>query len=104
MSPRVGIIVLVFCLSSSFAGQAKPPVQHNAPAAQNQPATRPSAEDVQALREDLDRMKALVQQMESNLAFVDTTQSPLKHQFQLEIDMWRTVIASMERRLASVSR
>lgn len=104
MSPRVGIIVLVFCLSSSFAGQAKPPVQHHEPAAQNQPATRPSAEDVQALREDLDRMKSLVKQMESNLAFVETTQSPLKHQFQLEIDMWRTVIASMERRLASGPR
>ena len=65
---------------------------------------RPSGEEVQALREDLDRMKALVQQMQSNLAFVDTTQSPLKHQFQLEIDMWRTVIASMERRLARSSQ
>jgi hypothetical protein len=57
-------------------------------------------EDLQALREDLTRMKALVQQMQSNLAFVDTTQSPLKHQFQLEIDMWQTLITQMERRLA----
>src|SRR5205809_3323138 len=32
----------------------------------------------QALRNDLARMKSLVQQMEQNLAFVDTTQSPLK--------------------------
>jgi hypothetical protein len=39
--------------------------------------------------------------METNLAFVDTTQSPLKHQFQLEIDMWNTVITDMERRLKS---
>ena len=53
----------------------------------------------QALRNDLARMKSLVQQMEQNLAFVDTTQSPLKHQFQLEIDMWRTTINQMERRL-----
>lgn len=58
------------------------------------------ADDLQALREDLTRMKALVQQMQSNLAFVDTTQSPLKHQFQLEIDMWQTLITQMERRLA----
>jgi hypothetical protein len=55
--------------------------------------------DLEALRSDLQRMKVLVQQMESNLAFVDTTQSPLKHQFQLEIDMWKTVIQQMERRL-----
>src|SRR5690242_20118610 len=55
-------------------------------------------EDIQALREDLTRMKALVQQMQSNLAFVDTAQSPLKHQFQLEIDAWNTIIDQMERR------
>jgi hypothetical protein len=44
-------------------------------------------------------MRAILGQMETNLAFVDTTQSPLKHQFQLEIDMWNTVITDMERRL-----
>jgi hypothetical protein len=43
-------------------------------------------------------MRALVDQMQSNLAFVDNTQSPLKHQFQLEIDAWRTLINQMERR------
>ncbi|HXB21304.1 MAG TPA: hypothetical protein VNV88_07985 [Candidatus Solibacter sp.] len=56
-------------------------------------------DQTQALRGDLTRMRALVQQMEENLAFVDTTQSPLKHQFELEIDMWRTMITQMERRL-----
>ncbi len=55
--------------------------------------------DIQELRKDVETMRVIVQQMETNLAFVDTTQSPLKHQFQLEIDMWKTVIARMERRL-----
>jgi len=59
----------------------------------------PSAEEAAALREDIARMRAILGQMETNLAFVDTTQSPLKHQFQLEIDMWNTVITDMERRL-----
>jgi Na+-transporting methylmalonyl-CoA/oxaloacetate decarboxylase gamma subunit len=58
-----------------------------------------SAEEAAALREDIARMRAILGQMETNLAFVDTTQSPLKHQFQLEIDMWNTVITDMERRL-----
>jgi hypothetical protein len=58
-----------------------------------------SAEDAQALRADLQRMKALVQQMQTNLAFVTNTQGPLKHQFELEIEMWQLEIASMERRL-----
>lgn len=62
-----------------------------------------SAQEAHAMREDLERMKALVQQMQTNLAFVDTTQSPLKHQFQLEIDMWQALITNMERRLAAPS-
>ena len=60
--------------------------------------------DAQAQRDDIRKMRALVQQMESNLAFVDTTQSPLKHQFQLDIDMWKVLINQMERRSYSNSR
>ena len=64
-------------------------------------ATAVSAEDAQAMREDLQRMKALVQQMQTNLAFVTTIQGPLKHQFELEIEMWQLEIARMERRLGN---
>jgi len=65
------------------------------------PVTQPalSQKQVDDLKNDLERMKALVNQMQSNLAFVDTTQSPLKHQFQLEIDMWNLMIRQMEARL-----
>ena len=62
------------------------------------------ANDAQALREDIRKMRALVGQMEANLAFVDSTQSPLKHQFQLDIDMWKILINQMERRSYSNSR
>jgi hypothetical protein len=62
------------------------------------------ANDAQALRDDIRKMRALVGQMETNLAFVDTTQSPLKHQFQLDIDMWNILINQMERRSYSNSR
>jgi uncharacterized protein with NAD-binding domain and iron-sulfur cluster len=70
----------------------------------NASAAPVSQTDVQGLRDDIQRMKGLVQQMEQNLAFVDTTQSPLKHQFQLEIDMWKTMIGEMERKLNSGKR
>jgi len=46
-------------------------------------------------------MRAVVQQMQTNLAFVTTIQGPLKHQFELEIEMWQLQIASMERRLGA---
>jgi TolA-binding protein len=62
------------------------------------------ANDAQALRDDIRKMRALVRQMETNLAFVDATQSPLKHQFQLDIDMWNILINQMERRSYSNSR
>lgn len=57
-----------------------------------------SADEAKALQGDIRRMRALVGQMQTNLAFVDTTQSPLKHQFQLEIDAWNILIDQMERR------
>lgn len=100
---RTAALFILLCSVVALPAQQKPEASREPPPAAHA-AQKLSAEDVQALRQDLDHMKALLQQMESNLAFVDTTQSPLKHQFQLEIDMWRTVIASMERRLAQSSR
>lgn len=60
--------------------------------------------EAQAQRDDIRKMRALVAQMQSNLAFVDNTQSPLKHQFQLDIDMWNVLINQMERRSYSNAR
>ena len=56
-------------------------------------------QEIQALTNDITRMQSLVHQMEMNLAFVQTTQTPLKHQFELDIDMWRVVLNGMERRV-----
>ena len=100
-------VIMVCVLSCAAAsGTVRRPVVQNTggPASlASQPTTaEPQTahqEDADALRDDLKRMRALVQQMERNLAFVDSTQSPLKHQFQLEIDMWKTVIDHMEKRL-----
>jgi len=60
--------------------------------------------DAQAQRDDIRKMRALLAQMQSNLAFVDNTQSPLKHQFQLDIDMWNVLLNQMERRSYPNSR
>jgi len=60
-----------------------------------------SAEDAQALREDVQKMKSLIYQMQRNLASVSTAQDPLKHQFELEIEMWQLEIARLERHLNS---
>jgi len=97
MARLLAIILIMLGFGVSLApAQSAPPD----PAADAQKTSQLSQQDLQALRDDVQRMKVLVQQMESNLAFVDTTQSPLKHQFQLEIDLWKTVIDQMQRRLA----
>ena len=52
---------------------------------------------VESLKDDLNKMRSLVAQMETNLSLVDTTQTPLKHQFQLEIDTWKLMIQRMQK-------
>jgi hypothetical protein len=85
--------------TSSGASQAAASQASTASAAENAQLHRFSASDeARALQGDIKRMRALVQQMQQNMAFVDNTQSPLKHQFQLEIDAWSTLIDQMERR------
>ena len=101
---RNAMILFVLCFSTPlfFAQQVKT-VQ---PQALTTPAVRSvqmSEEDARALRDELARMKSLVQQMEVNLAFATPSETPLKHQFQLEIDMWKTVIAEMERRVPATN-
>src|SRR6267378_4081076 len=86
--------VTLFCGVLSFP-KAQPPKSSQAETS----ATQREDELTKGLRADIARMEALVQQMDVNLAQVDVTQSPLKHQFQLEIDAWRVMIASMKRRL-----
>jgi len=91
-------LALSFGLTAAQQPEVKAKAVQSSGAAAAPRGTQP---DLQELRNDLQRMKVLVQQMESNLTFVDTTQSPLKHQFQLEIDMWKTVIKQMDRRLGA---
>jgi hypothetical protein len=56
--------------------------------------------DLQAMKSDVQRMRVMLNQMRNNLAFVDNTQSPLKHQFELETDMWQVMLDQMDRRIA----
>jgi hypothetical protein len=64
---------------------------------------RSSSEDpsqLAALQADAKKMRVLLDQMRTNLAFVATSATPLKHQFELEIDMWQMQLDQMDRRIA----
>lgn len=95
------VLSVVLCPSFVRAAQQSPDRTNNEKAAASSAINQ---NDIQDLRQQVQTMKIMVQRMESNLAFVDTTQSPLKIQFQLEIDMWKTVIGEMEKKLNSSKR
>src|SRR5258708_8199667 len=98
---KLKAIILGVTLFSGVLSFAKPPRAAHAQSAKSSQAETsagaPQRDDelTKGLRADIARMEALVQQMEVNLAQVDVTQAPRKHQFQLEIDAWRAVIANM---------
>jgi len=87
--------LLIICIVSLAAvAQAPTEKREGRP-----PVSSVDQQEIQALANDITRMQSLVHQMEMNLAFVQTTQTPLKHQFELEIDTWRVVLNGMERRV-----
>ena len=100
MKRMVAIFLIVGSIAAGAQDAAKraPAVPAAKPVAE-QAAAVLSAEELAALRADVGRMQSLVEQMERNLGFVDNSLTPLKHQFQLEIEMWRVVAGQMERKL-----
>src|SRR5690349_15728871 len=94
---RVSILLACILLMSSFATAAgrRPPAKPLPVTTQT--ATPQTADpDTDAMRADLQRMRTLVGQMQRNLGFVDSGLTPLKHQFELEIEMWNVLINDMQ--------
>ena len=52
----------------------------------------------QPLRSDIEKMQILLGQMQRNVAFVSAGDTPLKHQLQLEIEMWQILLRDMEKK------
>jgi hypothetical protein len=98
MRRAVSLAFILMMCAASAAPQSAPtkPIE-----ALPQPQARNTASDadVEAMRADLAHMRILVGQMQRNLGFVDSGLTPLKHQFELEIEMWNLLINDMQRRL-----
>jgi len=100
MTNKIVLILVLFCsfvfLATTRSGSTSTESSALAGVSQQSSIT---SEQAQSMKDELAKMRSLVQQMETNLSVVDTTQSPLKHQFQLEIEMWRMTIQRMEKQL-----
>jgi hypothetical protein len=92
-----GLILILFCTTN--LGYAAQPRQAN-PVNARQAETRSDQTSAGRtdLRTDLDKMQVLLGQMQRNVAFVSTGDTPLKHQFELEIEMWQLLLRDMEKK------
>ena len=70
----------------------------------SQTAHSQDSDQLEAMRADSKKMHVIVNQMQSNLAFVTNTTDPLKHQFELEIEMWQVLLNQMDRRIEEMRR
>jgi hypothetical protein len=97
--------MLTGCLYAQNAGEKSPP--RNATQAETSESRTPTnseTTDTQQLRADLQSLKVLLNQMRANLAFVQSSQTPLKHQFELQADAWQVIVEQMERRLERMEK
>lgn len=91
-------LILGVCLA---AGAGRSAVSAQGP---GQSAAASDAAELQATKADIARMRIVLNQMRTNLAFVTTTTNPLKHQFELDIEMWQALLDQMQRRVDAAER
>ena len=100
---------LALALFASFSLTPEIHAQKNPSPAPSKPASassEPGANqpELEAMKADLQRMRSLLTQMQTNLAFVGSTTTPLNHEFELQIELWRILITQMERHVQEMER
>ena len=98
--PRIVILTICCTLLLLVASPAQTPKHTDKP----QTSTAVAPDDLAAMKQDLARMRALLAQLQTNLGYVSTTTQPLRHQFELENEMWLTLINQMDRRVQKMER
>ncbi len=107
MKPGIMLGIMAVVLFSVVALTQGQPPRTRRPNPESSPVSPASAVDQQeaeALRGDIKRMRVLLNQMQTNLAFVQTSDTPLKHEFDLNNEMWQIVMNDMDRRLQKLDR
>lgn len=82
---------------TSEGAPAQKPLKSASPPSAPAPAVDQA--ELEAMKMDLQRMQVILNQMRVNLGLTTTTTTPLKHQFELDIDMWQIAIQQLERRI-----
>lgn len=99
MQTLLKIIAILFCAIGILTAQDVQKTSQATPAHdQNAPSIVSNRDDMKA---DLAKMHVLLGQMQRNVAFVSSGDTPLKHQFELEIEMWQLLLRDLERKLGT---
>ncbi len=98
-----GLLLFAAFACSALLAQNQPQAKPLPPKEVQQRDTGMSRSQVRELQGDLERMRSIIEQMQTNLAFVSSPQTPLKHQFELEIQMWQLVIEQMDKKIKQAS-
>jgi hypothetical protein len=99
---RVGNVVLGALLAVNAGALAYQ--QSAAPAQTGATAASSRTEDREEMRRELAQMRSLIEQMQRNLAQVSSGETPLKHQFDLDIQMWQLLVTRLEKQLGPDER
>jgi hypothetical protein len=97
-------LMAVIAFPSTLAEGQSPNTAKPATDSTSQTAHSQNSDQLEALRADSTKMHVMLNQMQTNLAFVTNTNDPLKHQFELDVEMWQMLLNQMDRRIEDMGR
>jgi hypothetical protein len=99
MTTRLFSLLLVLFCATALGYAAQPRQQNPVDGSQAETRSDQTSAGRTDLRTDLDKMHSLLGQMQRNVAFVSIGDTPLKHQFELEIEMWQLLLRDMKKKV-----
>jgi len=100
----IALMAAVTAFPVSLTAAQSPNSGKSATDSTSQTAHVQNSDQLEAMRADSKKMHVILNQMQTNLAFVTTTNDPLKHQFELEVEMWQMLLNQMDMRIEEVGR
>ena len=100
----VALMPVITAFPSALAPAQSPSTVKSATVSNSQAVHSQGSDQLEAMQADSKKMHVILNQMQTNLAFVTNTNDPLKHQFELEVEMWQMLLSQMDRRIEEMGR
>ena len=100
----IALMAVITAFPCTLAAAQSPNTAKSATDSTSQSAHSQNSDQLEAMRADSTKMHMMLNQMQNNLAFVTNTNDPLKHQFELDVEMWQMLLNQMDRRIEEMGR